>query len=92
MGLATPTAVMVGTGKGAELGILFKSGEALETAGRITTVVLDKTGTITKGQPAVTDIVVAESRIQDLEWFHGSTTVNSQSEILRLVYFSVPLN
>lgn len=56
MGLATPTAVMVGTGKGAELGILFKSGEALERAGRITTVVLDKTGTITKGQPAITNI------------------------------------
>jgi Cu+-exporting ATPase len=49
---------MVGTGKGAEMGILFKSSEALERAGRVTVVVLDKTGTITKGQPAVTDIVV----------------------------------
>jgi len=56
MGLATPTAVMVGTGKGAEMGILLKSGEALERAGRLTKVVLDKTGTITRGQPAVTDI------------------------------------
>jgi Cu+-exporting ATPase len=60
MGLATPTAVMVGTGKGAELGILFKSGEALERAGNTTTVVLDKTGTITRGQPAVTDFIILE--------------------------------
>ena len=59
MGLATPTAVMVGAGKGAEMGVLLKSGEALEQAGRITTVVLDKTGTITRGQPAVTDVVPA---------------------------------
>jgi Cu+-exporting ATPase len=59
MGLATPTAVMVGTGKATEFGILFKSSEALERAGAITTVVLDKTGTITRGQPAVTDIIVS---------------------------------
>ena len=58
MGLATPTAVMVGTGKGAEQGILFKTSEALERSGAITTVVLDKTGTITRGQPSVTDIEI----------------------------------
>ncbi|MBI2200401.1 MAG: copper-translocating P-type ATPase [Armatimonadetes bacterium] len=56
LGLATPTAIMVGTGRGAEQGVLIKSGEALETAHRINTIILDKTGTITRGEPAVTDI------------------------------------
>lgn len=60
MGLATPTAIMVGMGKGAEAGILFKNSEALERAHRLTAVVLDKTGTLTRGEPGVTDIVVAE--------------------------------
>jgi len=57
MGLATPTAVMVGTGKGAEIGVLFKSSEALERAGRLNLIVLDKTGTITRGQSGVTNII-----------------------------------
>ena len=59
MGLAVPTAVMVSTGRGAELGVLIKGGEALQRAGDIETVVLDKTGTVTEGRPTVTDIVAA---------------------------------
>ncbi len=57
LGLATPTSITVGTGKGAESGVLIRSAEALETAGRISTVVLDKTGTITRGEPSLTDVV-----------------------------------
>jgi Cu+-exporting ATPase len=61
LGLATPVAVMVGTGRGAEQGILIKSGEALETVRKATTIVLDKTGTLTTGKPVVTDIIVTGS-------------------------------
>lgn len=74
LGLATPTAIMVGTGKGAENGILIKSGEHLETAYKINAVVLDKTGTITKGQPEVTDIIPLD----------GPDNMERKKEIIRL--------
>jgi Cu+-exporting ATPase len=70
LGLATPTAIMVATGRGAERGILIKGGEALEAACRIDTVILDKTGTITSGQPRVTDVIPVNGR--------------SEAEVLRL--------
>ena len=76
LGLATPVAIMVGTGKGAEMGILFKSAEALENLRNVGTVVLDKTGTVTRGKPAVTDIVVATRA--------DGTPVMSEKALLKL--------
>ncbi len=65
MGLATPTAIMVGMGKGAETGILFKSSESLERVRTLTAVVLDKTGTLTRGEPSVTDVIVSQTAAID---------------------------
>jgi Cu+-exporting ATPase len=80
MGLATPTAIMVGTGKGAENGILFRSAEALERAGRINTGVLYKTGTITRGQPAVTGMVVLKEGLSKKELLRMAASVEKGSE------------
>jgi len=86
LGLATPTAVMVGTGKGAELGILFRSSEALERAHELDVIVLDKTGTLTRGEPAVEEIVVAEDAFLDTDpGGDGDTGASDRTrELLRL--------
>ncbi len=80
MGLATPTAVMVGTGKGAEFGILIKSSEALERAGHVNSVVFDKTGTITRGKPEVTDIYVCQTGMDEEELLRITGSVEKGSE------------
>jgi Cu+-exporting ATPase len=79
MGLATPTAIMVGTGKGTEVGVLFRNSEALERAGRVNVIVLDKTGTITRGEPSVTDIIPAEEFKQE-ELLRLAASVEKGSE------------
>ena len=90
LGLATPTAIMVGTGKGAENGILIKGGEALETAYRINTVVFDKTGTITEGKPTVTDVLTAEGvSVDDLLKITASAENGSEHPLGQAIVSSV---
>jgi len=79
LGLATPTAIMVGTGKGAEKGILIKGGESLETAHKINSIVFDKTGTLTKGEPEVTDVIpLNNTSFKDVLYYAGSAERNSE--------------
>ena len=80
MGLAVPTAVMVATGRGAQLGVLIKGGEALERAARVNTVVFDKTGTITEGHPEVTDLLYQPGAVSELEMLRLVASVEQSSE------------
>lgn len=82
LGLATPTAIMVGTGKGAKQGILIKGGDALETAHKLKYIVFDKTGTITKGKPEVTDIIGHEKKILEIA---GSIEKNSEHPLAEAI-------
>ena len=87
LGLATPTAIMVGTGKGAELGILIKSGEALEKLNRIDTIVFDKTGTLTEGNPKVIDIISLSDLSEDeIVKIAASMEKNSEHPLGKAVY------
>ncbi len=80
LGLATPVAIMVGTGKAAELGILIKSAESLETLHSVDTIVLDKTGTITSGHPTVTDVIVLATGLDERELVRRAAALESGSE------------
>jgi Cu+-exporting ATPase len=85
MGLAVPAAIMVASGKGAQLGILIKGGEALQRLNAVDTIVLDKTGTITEGKPAVTDVITAEGSAGDLLHLAGSLEQSSEHPLGRAV-------
>lgn len=85
LGLATPTAIMVGTGKGAENGILIKNGEALERAGNVQVIVFDKTGTLTKGEPEVTDIRIIAASEKDILFLAGSVEKGSEHPLAKAI-------
>ncbi len=86
LGLATPTAIMVGTGKGAEMGILIKNGESLEQAGKIDTIILDKTGTVTEGKPQVTEIIaLGEEEESSVLALAGRIEASSEHPLARAI-------
>jgi len=86
LGIATPTAIMVGVGKGAEYGVLLRSGEYVEKARKLTTVVFDKTGTLTKGDPSVTDIKTYNTYTeQDVLKFAGSAEKGSEHPLAEAI-------
>ena len=87
LGLATPVAIMVGSGMGAKIGILFKTAAALEEAGRVKTVALDKTGTITSGHPSVTDIIACNVEKNELLFLAASLEKNSEHPLAEAVRF-----
>lgn len=90
LGLATPTSIMAGSGRAAELGVLFKGGEHLELAQKVTTVVLDKTGTVTKGKPELTDVIVAGS-MSEHEFLSlvGAAETNSEHPLAEAIVAGV---
>ncbi len=86
LGLATPTAIIVGTGKGAEKGILIKNGESLEAVHKINSIAFDKTGTLTKGEPEVTDIIpLGELSLNDILFYAGSAEKNSEHPLAQAI-------
>ena len=85
LGLATPTAIMVGTGKGAENGVLIKNGEALETAHKINAIMFDKTGTLTKGEPETTDVIAEGMAEKQLLFYAASVEKHSEHPIAQAV-------
>lgn len=85
LGLATPTSIMAGSGRAAELGILFKSGEHLESAQKVDTVILDKTGTVTKGKPELTDIILHQSDEERFLQLVGAAEQNSEHPLAEAI-------
>ena len=86
LGLAVPTAIMVGTGVGASLGVLIKGGEVLELASKVNAIILDKTGTITMGKPTVADVSVGENLKQKMTLFKARTSIRSLSHFAHCLH------